>query len=167
MRALVVYESMFGNTKRTAEAVADGMSDGAEVVVRDVADAPAELPDDLDLLVVGGPTHAFSMSRRSTREQAARDGGAPHDVAKGLREWLEEVTVRASGCGFAAFDTRLDMPLLPGAASHTATRIARRRGFAVTEPTSFLVAGYRGPVVSGQLPRAREWGHSLTELLAG
>ena len=167
MRALVVYESMFGNTRQIATAVADGMSDGADVTVSDVADAPNEIPDDVQLLVVGGPTHAFSMSRQSTRRDAVRRGGAEKDLPRGVREWLEGVSVPKPGCTFAAFDTRVDMPLLPGAASHSATRLAKKRGFAVVEPAGFLGEGYEGPLLAGQLEHAREWGHGLTEQLAG
>jgi hypothetical protein len=167
MRALVVYESMFGNTRRIADAIADGMADGSDVSVFDVADAPQRVPDDVDLLVVGGPTHAFSMSRLATRRDAARRGGAYTDVPEGLREWLHALPAPTSACAFAAFDTRVDMPLLPGAASHSASRVARKLGFQVVDVTSFLVEGYEGPLVDGQLQRAREWGHGLTEQLAG
>ncbi|MEV4689078.1 flavodoxin family protein [Microbacterium sp. LWH3-1.2] len=167
MRALVVYESMFGNTHRIADAIADGMADGSDVSVFDVSDAPQRVPDDVDLLVVGGPTHAFSMSRLATRRGAARRGGAYTDVPEGLREWLHALPAPPSACAFAAFDTRVDMPLLPGAASQSAARVARKLGLEVVDTASFLVEGYEGPLVGGQLQRAREWGHGLTEQLAG
>lgn len=168
MRALVVYESMFGNTRQVATAIADGMADGADVSITDVADAPARVPDDVDLLVVGGPTHAFSMSRPPTRQDAVRQGGAAiSDVATGIREWLQDLPAPSTACTFAAFDTRVDMPLLPGAASRAASRVAKKLGFTMLEPVSFLVHGYQGPLVDGQLERARTWGHDLTERLAG
>jgi hypothetical protein len=167
MQALVVYESMFGNTRQLAAAVADGMADGADVIIWDVADAPAEIPDGVEMVVVGGPTHAFSMSRHSTRVTAAQRGGADQDVPRGVREWLEGLPAPKPGCTFAAFDTRVEMPLLPGAASHSATRIAKKAGFTVLEPMSFLVQGYKGPLVKGQLEHARDWGHGLTEQLVG
>ena len=72
MNTLVVYESMWGNTRAVAEAVAEEL--GEDVTLVDVNDAPAPLPDDIDLLVVGGPTHAFSMSRASTRRDAVTKG---------------------------------------------------------------------------------------------
>ncbi len=143
------------------------MSDGANVALSDVADAPDQIPDDVDMLVVGGPTHAVSMSRLSTRRDAVRHGGAEKDLPRGVREWLEGLSAPKPGCTFAAFDTRVDMPLLPGAASHSATRLAKKRGFVVVEPASFLVAGYEGPLLEGQLEHARDWGHGLTEQLAG
>jgi hypothetical protein len=168
MRALVVYESMFGNTRRIAQAIADGMADGADVAVADVVDAPTAVPADVDMVVVGAPTHVFSLSRDVTRREAARHGGAFTDVPEGIREWLEALPAPERPYAFAAFDTRVDdMALLPGAASHTATRLARKLGFDVLDPASFLVKGYEGPLVDGELERAREWGHGLTEQLAG
>ena len=71
MKVLVVYESMFGNTKAIAEAIGEALA--AEVV--EVSDAPDVLPDDVGLLVVGAPTHAFSLSRPATRQSAAGGGG--------------------------------------------------------------------------------------------
>lgn len=56
MHALVVFESMFGNTKRIAEVVARGLSERADTDLAEVGGAPAQLPEDVDLFVVGGPT---------------------------------------------------------------------------------------------------------------
>ena len=79
MKTLVVYESMFGNTRAVAEAIAEGLG-SAEVV--EVSAAPVVLPVDLELLVVGGPTHVHGMSRRRTREDAAQQVSRPV-VSKG------------------------------------------------------------------------------------
>lgn len=161
MKSLVIYESMFGNTKQIAEAIAGGLADSAVVSVVDVSDAPSAVPEDVGLLVIGGPTHAFSMSRASTRREAADRGAAATDTAVGIREWLEGLPRQDSRMDFAAFDTRVHMPLLPGAASRAATRIARRLHFRTQEPQSFFVAGYEGPLLDGELDRARTWGRAL------
>lgn len=69
-RALIVYESMFGNTATVAAAIADGLRElRYAVAICDVAWAPCS-PLDADLLVIGAPTHAFSLSRPSTRSDA-------------------------------------------------------------------------------------------------
>lgn len=166
MRSLVVYESVFGNTRLIAQSIADGLSDAGMASVTDVAEAPDAIPPDVDLVVVGGPTHAFSMSRPSTREDAVRRGGSPDDVPEGIREWLQALPEETPPRDFAAFDTRVRMPLMPGAASRAATRSARHRGLRVQDPESFFVKDYEGPLLDGELDRARRWGHDLGMRLA-
>ncbi len=70
MRALIVYESMFGNTHVIADHIATGLRPGYEVTVVPVGDATAELVAAADLLIVGGPTHAHRMSTPGTRHSA-------------------------------------------------------------------------------------------------
>jgi flavodoxin len=70
MRALIVVESWFGNTRAIAGAVAEGLGGFMTVDVTEIGDAPARVAPDVDLVVVGGPTHAFGMSRPSTRRPA-------------------------------------------------------------------------------------------------
>ncbi len=124
MNTLVVYESMWGNTRAVAEAVAERL--GEEVTLVDVADAPERLPADLDLLVVGGPTHAFSMSRASTRRDAVGKGADSRDVERGIREWLGTV-VAPEPVDVATFDTRVgSVKHLPGSAAKAAGRDVRR-----------------------------------------
>lgn len=166
MEVLVIFETMFGNTARVARAIADGFAAGAHVTVTDVVDAPAEVPPQVDVVVVGGPTHVFSMSRASTRRDAVQRGAAGTDLGGGIRDWLEGLPQGGHPQAFVGFDTRVDLPLLPGAASRSATRIARRLGFTVTDPESFLVEGYEGPLVEGELDRARAWGEKLAIQLA-
>ena len=86
--ALVVVESMWGNTRAVAQAVANGLSESVTARVIDVTDAPATLGERISLLVVGGPTHAFSMSRASTRDNPAIY--PPVDQLDRL-EWMKDV----------------------------------------------------------------------------
>ena len=119
--------------------------------------------DDLDLLVVGGPTHAFGMSRERTRESAAEQAaGSVVSAGEGLREWLSAVTEGSPDIAAAAFDTRIDKPRLPGSAAHGAERRLRRLGFRIIEPAaSFYVTDMYGPLVDGERDRARHWGELL------
>ena len=64
MKAVVVYESLYGNTHAVAEAVAEGLRERAEVDVSPVEDSSSGVVEDADLLVVGGPTHVHGMSSR-------------------------------------------------------------------------------------------------------
>ena len=161
-RALVVYESMFGNTRTIAQAVADGVSSAMDTELVEVGDAPTRIPNDVSLLVVGGPTHAFGLSRGRTREDAARQAG--HRVisaTKGLREWLSEVHGRP-GLAAVTFDTRIERPRVPGSAARAAERKLRRGGFTIAVPArSFYVTGTTGPLSDGEADRARRWGEGI------
>ncbi|SHK75084.1 Flavodoxin [Pseudonocardia thermophila] len=165
MKALVVVESVFGNTRQIAEAIAQGLGDEALVRVVDVADAPATV-DGVDLLVVGGPTHAFGMTRESTRRAAAeQSGGAVPPAAVGLREWL--AVVRVGPVAGAAFDTRMDTFRLPGSAAKGAARALRRLGVRLVDrPRTFRVVGMQGPLRDGEPFRARAWGAHLAAQMA-
>jgi hypothetical protein len=165
MRALVVYESMFGNTQQIARAVADGLSTGMTVDLVEVGAAPTDIPDDVDLLVVGGPTHTFAMSRPATRRSAAEQAqGALVSSGIGLREWL--AAVRNGSAAAAAFDTQVKS-FFSGSAARVATRCLRGLGFSIATPaTGFYVTGTPGPLVEGELDRARQWGNDLAESFA-
>ena len=175
MRALVVYESMFGNTRSVAEAVAAGLESGLPVAAVEVGSAPAVLPEDVGLLVVGGPTHAFGMSRPGTRESAAGQTDQPLvSAGAGIREWLAAVQLdRLARTGepvaAAAFDTRIDKPRLPGSAARGAEKLLRRRGFTVaTRAVSFYVTGSApSQLRPGELEQARRWGEQLAALPHG
>ena len=147
MRAMVVYESMFGNTRVIADAIAKGLEPVGIVVVVPVPEAGHEMLADVDLLVVGGPTHFHGMSRTRTRKWAAATAQKPKNdlvldrdaQGPGVSDWL-----RSLGHGHtkvAAFDTRFRGPaVLRGRASRVISRKLRRHGFEmVAKPESFFV----------------------------
>lgn len=162
MKALVVYESMWGNTGKVAEAVAEGLRGHLEVEVVDAAHAPAPLLALVDLLVVGGPTHAFSMSRGSTREDAVRQG-ATGTAGDGIREWIDKLHSGPHSEMVATFDTRVGkVRHLPGSAAKAAAKALRRLGYAsAAKPESFYVEDSAGPLQAGELERAKAWGEQL------
>ena len=161
-RALVVFESMFGNTQRSPRQ----WRKGSRLVPTDILEVGAAadaLPDGVDLVVVGGPTHAFGMSRPRTREDATRQAGG-HVVSErnGLREWLTTLERSAGNVAAAAFDTRIDKPRVPGSAARGAEKRLRKLGFRITSPSeSFYVTGTAGPLVAGETERAQRWGEEL------
>jgi flavodoxin len=171
MRVLVVYESMFGSTKKLAEAIAEGLADCTEVSVVPVTSADAHILDGTDLAVVGGPTHTHRMSRPSTRKLAgklAKEPGSEVELVSGavsgpgVREWIASLG-RLEVAG-AAFDTRLQgLPALTGRASKSICRHLAHHGARIAaSPESFLVEGLTGALVEGELGRARAWGERLT-----
>ncbi|GIH95774.1 flavodoxin family protein [Planobispora siamensis] len=166
MRALVVYESMFGNTQTIAQAIADGLATRMDVELVEVGAAPAAVPDGVDLLVVGGPTHAFGMSRANTRKSAAEQATSGLvSKGQGMREWLSALSGHAPDVSAAAFDTRFKNPWLPGSARRGAEKLLRRKGLPVlTGSQSFYVSGTPGPLLEGEIERARSWGVSLAAM---
>jgi hypothetical protein len=161
-RALVVYESMFGNTMSIARAVGEGVSTRLETEIVEVGRAPTSIPADVSFLVVGGPTHAFGLTRARTREDAAsRAGGRVLSCGPGLREWLPDLQAKP-GLSAATFDTRIEKPRVPGSAARAAERKLRRAGFTIVAPAeSFYVTGTTGPLSDGELDRARRWGDQI------
>jgi hypothetical protein len=173
MRAVVVYESMYGNTHLVADAIGAGLGTVFDVTVVPVPEASAAVVDGADLVVAGGPTHAHGMSRAATRKAAveAADKPAsglklePHPLGPGLRDWfgsLGHYRVKA-----AAFDTRIHGPAaLTGRASKGVARLLRAHGFdVVAEPESFLVTK-QDRLEPQEITRAREWGATLAAGIA-
>jgi hypothetical protein len=168
-RALVVFESLFGDAEAIAHAVAEGLSPTIPADVVAAADAPAEVPGDVRLLVVGGPNHAMSMPRQSTREGAVKQYGAEiADTTTGLHEWLERAQV-SGGVSAAAFDTRMDHPKLITKMDHAAKteeKLLHRLGATLAAPAEhFLVVDAKGPLAHGEEDRARLWGQALAEIV--
>ena len=159
MKTLLVYESMWGNTKTVAETIAGALGDDATLV--EVRGAPTTLPPDIDLLVVGGPTHAFSMSRPSTRHDAETKGADASHTDTGIREWLEALP--ASDIRVATFDTRVgSVRHLPGSAARAAAKEVRRHHLGhLVDTQSFYVADTDGPLLDGELDRAHRWAQKL------
>jgi hypothetical protein len=172
MRAVIIYESMFGNTHAIADAIGKGIGQGLEpvdnVVVVPVVDAGREQLGDADLLVVGGPTHFHGMSRTRTRKWAATTAQKPKNdlvldrdaQGPGVSDWL--TSLGHGHTKFAAFDTRFKGPaVLRGRASRIINRKLRRHGFeVVAKPESFFVT-LQNHLVLGEEARAQEWGKRL------
>jgi hypothetical protein len=163
MRSLVVYESWFGNTRRVAEEIAAALAHEGQVDLVTVDEALPPLAD-VDLLVVGGPTHVHGLSGRRSRE-AAVDQGAEGEPGIGVRGWIDCLPNGARGPRVAAFDTRANKPvLLVGSAARGIARRLRQHGYALAvEPQSFFVEGTPGPLEEGELERAAEWGRTLAD----
>ena len=175
MKALVVYESIYGNTRHIAEAVACGLRQSITTEMIRARDAGGIDFDDVRLVVVGAPTHAWGLSRERTRESAALNASVHPDcllesalLGSGVREWLHGLP-RFHGCRGVAFDTRYDKPkLLTGSAARSIQRGLHAAGFlSFGEPHSFLVAGTTGPLAFGEIERAREWGEAMGHMIVG
>jgi flavodoxin len=159
MRAIVVYESHWGNTAAIARAIAEGIGEGARVATTDEA-VGTELSG-IDLLVAGAPVMMLSLPNESARGRVETDHkGPPGDASHpALRTWLEGLPP-ASGIKAAAFDTRLRWT--PRGAYGTIESGLRDAGYdVVAKGKGFVVSGTYGPLKDGEIERARAWGREL------
>ena len=169
--ALVVYESMFGNTADVATAISSGLAlEGLMVTTVEASTAPDLADVDVDLLVLGSPTHAFSLSRPSTRLEAVRQGAPAERARVGLREWLRAGTAPAAGTGTlaATFDTRASkVRFLPKSAATGSAHLLKRLGFTLLmSPEGFVVSEVSGPLLPGEADRAAAGGRDLATAYA-
>jgi hypothetical protein len=164
MRALVVYESMYGNTRAIAIDIAAGLSATHEVTLVPVNRATPELVAAAGLVVAGGPTHVHGMPTGTTRRRAtdaARPGSGldmdPDADGPGLRSWLAGLSARD---GLAAsFDTRLSgFALLTGRASQGIARLLTGHGYRLVLPPESFLVNRQNRLFEGETERAYAWG---------
>jgi hypothetical protein len=164
MKAIVVYESHWGNTAAVAHAIAEGIGSGTRAMTTDEAAGPAL--EGVELIVAGAPVIAFSLAGDRSRQQIAGDTKAPTppDLSHPLlREWLDGL---APGVGWgAAFETRIWWS--PRGATGTIEGKLKRAGYPrLAKGERFLVGGAYGPMKEGELERAKAWGASLAAEVA-
>jgi hypothetical protein len=163
--ALVVFESMFGHTRRVAEAVAAGLGERIQVTVREVTRATPAEAHRADFVVLGAPTHAFSLSRPSTRADATSQGAQEGSKEQGMREWLSALPPNGIR-RLAIFDTRVSrVRRLPGSAARKIAATMRHDGTPIVDRQSFFVEDVAGPLLPDELTRARAWGARLATLV--
>ena len=142
MKALIVYDSVYGNTEKIARAMAEAMTPPDEGKVLRAGEAdPSELAS-IDLLIVGSPTH----------------GGRPTPAVQDLLNKVTQPSLQ--GINVAAFDTRIQTKLV-GVFGYAAGRIAnnlkKKGGNLIASPEGFFVTGSKGPLKEGELERATGW----------
>lgn len=157
MKSLIVFESIFGNTRLIAEAIADGLrSAGVESVTVPASEAPEAVT--CDLLVLGAPTHFRGLPSPRSREQAVARGAA--DVPPtGLREWLATADL-TSVMKVAFFDTVVGSRWAGSAARAMRRAVPGRKRM---ERRSFIVGGDVPILDEGEIGSARAWGTALAD----
>ena len=164
MKAVVVYESLWGNTAAVARAIAEGI--GPEAQALSTAEATAAAIADADLIVAGAPVLAFSLPSDRMRENLRANPGrapTPPDLSHpSMRSWLDALP---PGHGRStAFETRIWWS--PGGATKAIVRGLERAGYrSVAKAHRFVVAGAYGPLRDGELERARLWGAELAKAM--
>jgi len=153
MKAYIIYDSMYGNTQKIAQAIGEGLT--GEVTVVSVGEAnPSELKT-CDLLIVGSPVH----------------GGR---ATPALDTFIKQLPANSlEGISVAAFDTRFEpeeqgvglrilMSVIRYAAPRLAKALEKKGGILVAEPEGFIVENKEGPLKQGELERASKWAQQLS-----
>ena len=148
MKALIVYDSVYGNTEKIARAIAEAITPSNEVKVLRVGEAnPSELAS-VNLLIVGSPTHA----------------GRPIPAVQDFLNKVPELSLK--GVNVAAFDTRIStkwVGIFGYAAGKIAGSLKTKGSTLILSPEGFFVKGKEGPLKEGELERAASWAQELVK----
>lgn len=158
MKALVLYDSQFGNTEKIAQAIGDALSVVAETTLLRASAATRLALSSYDLIIVGSPTQRFNAT----------------ETVAALLEGLSLPNARA-----AAFDTRFDREEVEQGVLRFAMKVAGDKAWAATRiadllaktgatvvapPEGFIVEDTEGPLRSGEIERAAEWAARIQTL---
>lgn len=157
MKAMVVYDSVFGNTGQIGQAIGEALGSPEEVAIRQVSDVQSGQLASLEVLVVGSPTRQFKPTPAITSFLK----GIPKNGLAGVK--------------VAAFDTRFTessieaAPAILGffirifgyAAKPIADRLEKKGGELVLPPEGFYVGDTEGPLLEGELVRAADWAQQI------
>jgi len=158
MKALVVYDSVFGNTEKIARAIADALGSPEEVrMVRSSGISPGEIQG-VKLLVIGSPTRGF----RPTGSVQALLKNMPGGSVKGVSVAAFDTRISESEVGSGL---RLMMKMGGYAAGRIADMLKKKGGNLIASPEGFLVKGQEGPLAEGELERASGWAKGLADSL--
>lgn len=159
MKAIVVYESHWGNTAAVARAIAVGL--GPDACALSTSEASGAVLAGVELIVAGAPLLGFSLPTESMVRSLATTPGAPMpaDVSHpSMRSWLESLP-EGHGCA-ATFETRIWWS--PGSAAKAILQQLAGLGYAALDkPQRFIVDGKYGPLRDGEIERAKGWGADL------
>ena len=160
MKAVVVYESHWGNTAAIARAVAEGIAEGTPAL--STSEAGAEALAGVELIVAGSPLLGFALPSETMVKGLSAEtsrGAPPVDLTHPpMRVWLDALP-SAHGCA-AAFETRIWWS--PGSAAKAILGKLESHGYRAAGPAlRFVVQGKYGPLRDGELARAKAWGAEL------
>jgi flavodoxin len=159
MNAIIIYDSVFGNTGKVANTIGDtiaaALASQGQTKTIPIGEITTEQLQGVNLLIIGSPTRSF------------RPTEAVSKFLKSLpKNYLAEAKV-------AAFDTRIDLETIDSsalrfivdkggyAASTIAKLMQKKGGKLVLPPEGFLVTGEKGPLKDGELARAIDWANGI------
>jgi flavodoxin len=158
MKAVIVYDSVFGNTRQVALAIEKALAEKGQVEIFPVGEVSVEMIRACDLFIIGSPTRGFR----------------PTEVVAKLLKSLSKQDL--NGRNVAAFDTRILLSTIDSAAlrfvvntggyaaPYIAKTLKRKGGNLIAPPEGFYVTGEQGPLQDGELSRAAEWASQIADM---
>jgi flavodoxin len=152
MKSLVLYDSVFGNTEKIAQAI--GAALGNTPVLR-VSEVTMEQLRGVDLLLVGSPTRQFRPTPATTQFLKS----IPRDALQGARAaaFDTRIAVEEAGSWVLTFMVKI----FGYAAAPIASALRQKGGEQIALPEGFFVKAAEGPLKEGELERAAEWAQQL------
>ena len=145
MKALVVYDSKYGNTEKVAKAIVTALGKDEDVKLAKTDSVTGNDMSALDLLIVGSPVQAWKPS-------------------KAVRGFLSNLkSKKLPGVQAAAFDTKFSSKLAGSAAKSIANALEKSGCSIIVKPESFFVKGMEGPLSEGELEKAAAWAGRILE----
>ena len=154
MKALIVYDSMYGNTEKIAKSIGGAIT--CDVKVLRIGEVnPSEL-ESIDFLIVGSPTQGF----RPTKPVQTFIESIPGDTLKRINVAAFDTRILASDAGKGL---RLIMRMGGYAAPRIAKALEKKGGNLAVPPEGFSVKDKAGPLKEGELERAASWAKVIVE----
>ncbi len=144
MKTLVIYESFCCNTKKIAEEIGSIFIPPAKVI--SVEEIHPDTLKHADFVVVGSPIFGWQPSERTSQFLSS----------------LQEDTL--AGKKAASFDTRVKLFIHGEAAIKIASALKKAGAQIVGKPGAFFVKGKEGPMIDGEIEKAKEWAKKIQQL---
>ena len=160
MKALIIYDSVYGNTEQIALAIGEALREQDEVTLARVSEVKPEQLVGVKLLILGSPTQRFN----ATPLMMNLLQGIPLNGLKGVQVAVFDTRLTKSNIGktpVLAFFVRLSGSAAY-AARHIADQLKKKGGFLVGPPEGFFVEGMEGPLAQGELERAARWARQIS-----
>ncbi len=150
VKVIVVYDTKYGNTKRVAEKIMEGLGEvqGIETIISDVKETDPKKAVDYDAILIGSPTHF---------------GGPVRGINKFIDK-LGKLDLKAKWV--AVFDTYLgedfekSVKKMEKRISEKVPKLKR-----ITSGLSIRVDGMKGPVTEGEFPKCKDFGKRIATQL--
>jgi flavodoxin I len=148
MKALIVYDSLYGNTQEAAQAIADSLrNNGVSTACVQIGHFTDNALLNCDMLILGSPTHYWNPTKQM------------NDFLKQLSRL--RLNIRYASC----FCTKLNNSMSGSAASKMGISLRKLRFTMVIKPLDLFVKSVKGPLQQGELQTSQRYAEAIAKSL--